>query len=295
MKGKVYGIRENNVGDLSKTNGLLAPKLVGVGNASTFTGLCGFHDDQTFAPIEKRPFSSCPEHAFLLGYRHFCKEVFTKRAAANLFSPLRTADNGQPFEKQFALQGFVDVFQNGFDQGHKDAETIKASYDSALLAKDFSAVRYYVVRFQEIPDVMCCSGNFPMFDFEGNRLQKLLDFNKLPDHVTFTIIATDSGGAAVFSWLGDCPASERLVKSLHKLSNDEVGDAVVRHAFEFCENIYFSPSWWDALDEKKQLALRQHSTDAANVTVERRNNCLMYDGHDYVKWTVTARDTNLTL
>jgi hypothetical protein len=48
VRGKVYGIRENNVGDLSKTNGLLAPKLVGAGNASTFTGMCGFHDDETF-------------------------------------------------------------------------------------------------------------------------------------------------------------------------------------------------------------------------------------------------------
>jgi hypothetical protein len=294
MKGKVYGIRENNVGDLSKTNGLLAPKLVGVGQASTFTGLCGFHDDQTFAPIEKKPFVSCPEHAFLLACRHFCKEVFTKRAAANLFPHLWTGDRGQPLEMQFALQRFVDVMQEGFGQGYKDAETIKASYDKALLAKDFSAVRYYMVRFKDVPDVLCCSGNFPMFDFEGNALQRLLE-NKLPDHVTFSIIATDTGGAAVFSWLDDCPCSERLLKSLHKLPDADIGDAVVRHAFEYCENIYISPTWWDGLDDKKKMALRRRSTDAANVTVARKNNCLMYDGFNYGNWTVTARETNLTL
>jgi SEC-C motif-containing protein len=295
LKGKVYGIRENNVGDLSKSNGLLAPKLVGVGHASTFTGMCGFHDDQTFAPIEKKPFVSSPEHAFLLAYRHFCKEVFTKQAAANLFAPLRTADNGQPFEMQLALQRFVDVMQDGFDLGSKDAETIKASYDKALLAKDFSAVRYYVARFKEVPDVLVCSGNFPMFDFAGNQLQSLLERNKLPDHVTFSIIATDTGGAVVFSWLGDLPCPERLVKSLHKLPDADIGDAFVRHAFEYCENIYMSPTWWDGLDEAKKIALRRRSTEAAGVTVERKNNCLMYDGHNYVNWTVTARETNLNL
>jgi hypothetical protein len=295
VKGKVYGIRENNVGDLSKSNGLLAPKFVGVGNASTFTGLCGFHDDQTFAPIEKKPFVSCPEHAFLLGYRHSCKEVFTKRAAANLFPHLRTGDRGQPFEMQFALQRFVDVMQEGFGQSLKEAETIKANYDKALLTKDFSAVRYYVVRFKEVPDVLCCSGNFPMFDFAGNRLQRLLELNKLPDHVTFSLIATDTGGAVVFSWLGDSPCSEQFVKSFHNLPDADIGDAVVRYAFEYCENSYMFPTWWDALDEAKKMALRRRITDAANVTVERKNNCLMYDGFNYVNWNVTARETNLIL
>jgi hypothetical protein len=126
-------------------------------------------------------------------------------------------------------------------------------------------------------------------------LQRLLDFNRLPDHVTFSIIATDSGGAAVFSWLGDLPCPERLVKSLHKLPYADIGDAVVRHAFEYCENIYMFPTWWDGLDDAKQMALRRRSTKAADVTVDRKNSCLMYDGHNYVTWTVTARESNLTL
>ena len=263
-----------------------SPKLVGVGHASTFTGMCGFHDDQTFAPIEKKPFVGCPEHAFLLAYRHFCKEVFTKRAAASLFSPLRTADAGQPFEAG-AFQRFVDIMKGGFDQGHRDAETIKASYDKALLAKEYSAVRYYVVRFKEVPDVLCCSGNFPLFDFEGHRLQRLLD-NNLPDHVAFSIIATDTGGAVVFSWLGDCRCSERLVKSLHRLPDAGIGDAAVRHALEYCENVYIFPTWWDALDDATKIAVRRRITEAANVTVRRKDNCLMFDGLNYVNWTVTA-------
>lgn len=294
VKGKVYGIRENNVGDFSKNKGLLAPKLVGTGNASTFTGMCGFHDDQTFAPIEKKPFVACPEHAFLLAYRHFCKEVFTKRAATQLFPSLRTTDASQPFETQVAFQRFVDEMQGGFDQGHQYVETIKNSYDNALLCNDHSAIHYYVIRIKEVPDVLCCSGNFPIFDFEGNTLQRLLD-NKLPDHVTFSIIASDAGGAVVFSWLGDCPCSESLVKSLHNLPDTDIGDAVVRHAFEYSENIYMFPTWWDNLDRSNILALRRRSTKAGNVTIKRENDCLVDDGFNYVNWTVTSRESNLTL
>jgi hypothetical protein len=55
------------------------------------------------------------------------------------------------------------------------------------------------------------------------------------------------------------------------------------------------PTWWDALDDAKKMALRRRSTEAVNVTVERKNNCLMYDGFNYVNWTVTTRETNVTL
>lgn len=55
------------------------------------------------------------------------------------------------------------------------------------------------------------------------------------------------------------------------------------------------PTWCDGLDDAKQMARRGRSTEAADVTVESMTNCLMHDGHNYVSWTVTARQSNLTL
>jgi hypothetical protein len=71
------------------------------------------------------------------------------------------------------------------------------------------------------------------------------------------------------------------------------GDAVVRFAFEHCENTYLSPTWWDGLDEASKLALRRRITNAADVTVKRQHGCLMYDGYNYVTWTDIKRETNL--
>src|SRR6266540_3648878 len=38
----------------------------------------------------------------------------------------------------------------------------------------------------------------------------LLDLQRIADHITFSLIAIDGGGAAVFSWLGESKAGERL-------------------------------------------------------------------------------------
>lgn len=52
------------------------PKMVkiGVRNASTFTGFCGYHDTTIFAPIERSEFELEPEQVFLHLYRSFCRE-----------------------------------------------------------------------------------------------------------------------------------------------------------------------------------------------------------------------------
>ena len=55
------------------------PKLVGMGQASTFTGFCGTHDRDTFAPLERQPFAGTDEQVFLLGYRALCHELLGKR------------------------------------------------------------------------------------------------------------------------------------------------------------------------------------------------------------------------
>jgi hypothetical protein len=45
-----------NFFDLVKNKGKIAQKLVGINDASTFTGFCGLHDNNTFEPIEKEAF-----------------------------------------------------------------------------------------------------------------------------------------------------------------------------------------------------------------------------------------------
>lgn len=76
------------------------PNLVGLKQASTFTGFCGRHDDVTFAPLEKRPFEGTDEQIFLLAYRVLCLELFLKRADMESTPAKREFDRGRGVEDQ---------------------------------------------------------------------------------------------------------------------------------------------------------------------------------------------------
>ena len=138
-----------------------------------------------------------------------------------------------------------------------------------------------------------CSGMVqPDYDFHGNVLQDWTDTAITLDHITFSLIATDKGGAAVFSWCGKNEASEKLVKSLHTLADDQIPNALTRYAFENFENVYASPTWWEGLDKAAQnkLLARLLST----FKTRRTSSCLMDDGLRIVGWKVTARKANLS-
>ncbi|GAA5531291.1 SEC-C metal-binding domain-containing protein [Herpetosiphon gulosus] len=78
--GHVYAL-DTDFLNLRKTNGRLQMKLMGIRVASTFTGFCGKHDQQIFASFEQGGFIASDRHAFLLGYRALCEEIFAKNVA----------------------------------------------------------------------------------------------------------------------------------------------------------------------------------------------------------------------
>lgn len=292
---QVYSFFGNNHADMEKSKGVLLPKLIGIKKASTFTGFCGKHDDSVFAPIEKYPFVASQEHSLLLGYRGICRELFTKQAVSDLAPYLRTLDRGRNIGFQRLLQNQLSQLSSGTEAGLRDIKQCKSEYDAALLSKDDSQAFYYVINFSDTPDIMCSGGQFPEIDFNGKSLQNLADLNAKLDHLTFSIIATENGGAAVFSWLGDSPASIQLVRSLHSQSDSEIPHSLVRYVFEFFENAFFSPDWWDSMADPAKLAIRRRLSTAIDISKTRHLSCLKDDGIRVVSWKVSSRETNLSL
>src|ERR1700693_5812000 len=74
----VYGIDTTGQPDPDGTPGY---RLIGVRQASTFTGFCCHHDAELFRPLEARPFITSKEQLFLLAYRALSKAVYAKRFA----------------------------------------------------------------------------------------------------------------------------------------------------------------------------------------------------------------------
>jgi hypothetical protein len=290
--GQVYGFLppENTIIKGDKPGAV----LTGIGPASTFTGFCRFHDNSTFAPIENGPLQSTPEHTFLITYRVLCKELFLKKATLEMLAKMRTFDRGFPQERQMMFQMWLDEQVASYEAGLRDLEYHKLQFDSALINQDFSQVRYYVVRFDRTPDFMCSGVLQPEYDFQGNLLQDLTDGDAILDAIGFSLIATDTGGAAVFSWLGVSEPAKRLVASLDALPDDAIPDAIRRFAFTFFENLYVSPDWWENLGDliKRGLIIRTRLGLSGEGKIPK--TCLRNDGLHIVEWDVTARQTNVT-
>lgn len=293
--GQVYSFFGNNIADIEKSKGLLLPKFSGIGKASTFTGFCGTHDNSVFAPIEKNPFTVSQEHCFLLSYRAICRELFTKQAASDLKPYQRTLDRGRDLGFQRFMQRQLNQQNLGIEAGLQDIKRYKSGYDTALLSNDYSQSFYYAINFSNTPDILCSAGQSPSIDFNGKTLQNLGDLNAELDHLTFSIIAIDKGGVAVFSWLGDCPASVQFIQSLHSQSDSEIPHSLVRYIFEFFENTYFSPNWWDSLPDSSKLSIRRRFSTAINPFKVRYSDCLKDDGLRPVSWQISSRETNLSL
>jgi hypothetical protein len=291
VDGHVYML-DNHITSILKGNGWPSYKLVGIKEATTFTGFCQYHDSETFEPIENSPFAPSQQSVFLLAYRALCRELYAKKFQYELISTIEIGDKGLPPEAQRAYQENIKTYKQGVRAGLDDLNHYKSLYDRLLLAGDFSDVSYYAILFDGVPDFMCSSAILLEMDFKGNQLQTLQDFsktNKRLEQCTFSLIATDSGGAAVFSWIGANPPGIRFVDSLDSFDDADLPHAVTRFSFEFFENVAVSPKWWNNLTAKDKATLQSRTEAGLDLTSERDPRCLMDDGLRVVNWKVVGR------
>lgn len=290
--GHVYALKQNLM-SIVRNEGIPTPELVGINNASTFTGFCGYHDKIIFAPLEDVDFTNSLLQCFLLGYRAVSREYFQKKGALDFLEISTEADKGfLPIEQQ-EIQALNYYCKLGFRTGLRNIETHKSRYENVLLSQNYNNVFYYSIMLQSPPDVMCSGGIFPECDFEGNKLQDLDNLDLTPDLISFSSFATSTGGAIVFSWLDDSNEyCTRFLKSLHKIHNNDLPNALVRFTFEFFENILLGPNWWDNLDSTVKSKLIKKLESMTDPFTKRKSDCLKYDGIAAVEWNVLDRKTN---
>ena len=295
--GHVLGL-DLSLDAVTRNGGRVGVKRIGVRQASTFTGFCSHHDSETFAPIERNPFVACPEHCFLLAYRGHCRELYQRTHSLDSWPLLQDADTGVSPALQALYQSMLGSVNHSAGTGLDDMLTTKAAFDDRLVRQDYSDTGYYVVRFDQTPDVMTSFAIFPEMDFQGNQLQDLATDEVGLDSVSVSLIGTDGGaGALVLSWINETRAAcTDFAKSLHMVPDQELPSAVVRLVFEFAENTFLRPAFWQALDEKAREALISRFTTAVDLTSpSRRLDTLAEDGNKYASWHVVARETNLSL
>lgn len=242
--------------NLTKHNGLLHPELVGVRKASTFSGFCSTHDDELFAPVEKEVFTGSQQQCFLLAYRAYAREIYTKRAAAETAKLHKDLDRGRSPDIQMSIQMFGFTHGLGLDAALRDIKHHKPRFEAPLLNDDYSTVRSYIIDLDGPPPVMCSGSYAPERDFDGRHHQDMADITLTPHMLSVTSFFGGEKGHIVFTWLpADDPVCIPVIQTLERVSDEDLSSRIICFLFENFENVHISPDWWDSLDKVTQNAL----------------------------------------
>lgn len=285
-KGHVLGIRPS-FSSLVRNNGRLVPEPIGLNLASTFTGFCGRHDGQLFSPIDNRQFLGSPEQLFLLAYRAFCREQYTKVASQENIAFMRDADKGKSIRDQVRIQNIVSDFALGTDAGVRDAEVIKSMLDSVLITRNYSGMHSVVVEFSGVFPVQCSGGVFPTHDMANTQLQDLLDLQTTPDILFMNSFASERRGFVTLTHFSNAEsAPSRFLDSLTAINSEFLGGIIVQLAFKWLENIFIDPDWWAARSEADRTLLENFMLDSVHPSRPAR-----FDNFRMVSWELPAVET----
>ncbi|MDZ7761723.1 MAG: SEC-C metal-binding domain-containing protein [Desulfovermiculus sp.] len=150
--GHVYSLKPS-MKMLIELNGKVAPTSIGINQASTFTGFCRFHDSETFKTLERQPFVATDEQCFLLTYRAFSREFFTKRAMSKSIDIHRQSDTGLPLQAQMEIQNLVSQQELVASKDIAEMEEHKNTLDTWLVSKDYAGLNYCVFYLDSIPSL----------------------------------------------------------------------------------------------------------------------------------------------
>jgi len=171
-EGHVYGYIFS-LGTLFATGGLPKFELIGVNNASTFTGFCEKHDAEIFKDIETQPITLTPKQLFLLGYRAICMEFYKKKACLKTPDLMREFDKGKDLFAQIGIQQMANLLEKGYGMGCEDLELAKKEFDSVLVEESYDRINYAIIEFDKTPEVMTSGAFLIEIDFSGVKMQDL--------------------------------------------------------------------------------------------------------------------------
>jgi len=288
--GHVYMRVNNN----EEVPGQPIVKKIGINQASTFNGFCAYHDNKIFQEIENSPFLASPLQIFLYGYRALCRDVFTKRVGKEFIQTgLPNIDQGRESWLQQEMQEWVQAHEHSHDLALRELEKEKDLYDTALLKKDFTKMNFYVLETLSAPEVSSSINFIPEYDFQGKSLQDLSKIDQPVESIKFSIFSTEKGGAIIFCWLSEFNGTCRLfLESLEEIPDKNKPDAVIRCAFEYGENTFFSIKWWESLNEDAQSKLLRRLL--SGIENDYRNpKCLVDFEGPLVDWDISSKKTSL--
>lgn len=271
---KAHSIQNNGVlSKLAIDGHVLMPKMdysskykvklerVGKNEASIFTGFCKKHDNEIFQEIDDEIFSANDKQLFLLAYRSFAKEYFSKKEATHLTRKLfgmypQRSQNIGLIEKAILPQ----------ELSIQDNETDRKKFDDAFINNSFSILENKIFYINNKIGFAVSSMFELDYDLEGTEIYDRFDYSKenkppklfvniFPDvDCSYIIISCfrDEFGKynPFFNQLQDKYENDK--KIFYKIINNMI--------VKYCENIVLSPRLIEVWGSEKKEAFLKYYT-----------------------------------
>ena len=224
----------------------LRTRLVGINNATTFTGFCEHHDSNLFKPIETRQFDLQPQQFFMYHYRAVALAYYTRPYKAKIFEKAY-AENSKRADvgplKNFEQSIFLNKLEAEELRGHMQL------YEHELQPQNWSAVEGHAWTGTKVPDFFAADFFGPRKDLRGKFIQDTKSLRPLR-WLSLTVTASDDRALVLLCAEKGSPLLSSCLNSLKQLPRDRRTMAVVNYIICQLENFIMLPGWWDALGER---------------------------------------------
>lgn len=240
VNGKVWAPnRDYGITDDGETVMTSPLKLTGINKATTFSGLCGLHDQEFFRILDTRDVDiSDPEYLFRLAYRALLRELYNKL----IFEKMA---QDQPILLEHSdTNSLIDgaTFGLGALQYLKQ---YKSEVDHMLVAKKWDGFEHVSYAMGKASPTVAVSGFVSLDDVDRFSNAK----------AAYSILPTSQGMVAVFSSkTSDYPALRNyLDRNLSaplrsRRFQNELSVLILRDT----DNFVISPRYWDNLSQERQ-------------------------------------------
>lgn len=253
---------------------------------STFLGFCKKHDNELFEPIDNSPLIPTEQQVFLYAYRSLCRELFVKQNAKEALD-----FEAETIQVNKAVREYIEGHKIGTEFSLNQLRIHKQHYDNSLKNKRYSDIEYTLFVSKQKPNVVFSGLLYPDFDFLGRELQDLGNHSLNLGLITmcFAPMNSEQWGFLLAWHRSSSKICKEFMGSLATkiYQNSNIGDLLFRLIMSNCENIAFTPIWWDGLTEDARTQIKQRAESMVDTLTLVQPNYLMTGLEEIVNWEFT--------
>lgn len=254
------------------TNGIMLAKMsdVGRGQATTFSGFCGFHDKVTFQPIEDCPYQGTNQQTFLLAYRAFAFDYHAKyqQAHATKSAIERHSQSESALYKKF-------IHDNEF--ALSNLNRVKEQFDQSIITADYDVINGLELKLPGCARIAVCSSYWLKYDLVGNKINNdSCDDGNQFKYVFVNIFPQDAFTYVNISWLkGDDDYFDKFRYQLNSLQIQDQLRILNNLIPLYSENFALHPELWNSYtkiqkEELESVFSQVYAVSPHDLTKNRR-------------------------